>query len=484
MTPKIMLRRGAVWGAALVLVVALAAWALPAAARGPVASFAPLVERVTPAVVNIRTVRTIQEGPFGFGMGGRQHPGMPKGMPDLHEFFRRFFGGPQGPGMPPRKFKRRALGSGVIVDPKGYVLTNNHVVAGADEIVVVLKGGDELKAKVVGRDKKTDLALLKVQADDDLPYLEFGDSDVLRVGDWVVAVGNPFGLEHTVTAGIVSAKGRIIGAGPYDDFIQTDASINPGNSGGPLIDLDGKVVGINTAIVAQGQGIGFAIPINLARQVMVQLKEHGKVVRGWLGVYIQPVTRELARKFDLDKAKGALVADVVAGGPAEKAGLKRGDVIVEFDGREVKDSHSLPRMVAGTKVGKEVEVKVIRKGRPRTFTVTLGRLKEEREAGGSLPTSEKQRLGMTLQKLTPELAQQLKVPVKEGLVVTAVTPGGPADEAGLRRGDVILEVAQQKVSDLNQFKRLLAKVKPGEGLLLLVQRGENTHFVVIKIPKS
>ena len=470
----------------LVLVLGLAGWFPASAAAGDVPdSFADLVEEVSPAVVNIRAVKTVKGAPlFGFFRAPGGGPGKgEKGLPDLHDFFRHFFGGPGGPAMPPQEFKQRALGSGVIVDSDGYVLTNNHVIAGAEEITVKLKNGKEYQAEIVGRDKKTDLALIRIKTDHRLPYLKLGDSDKLKVGDWVLAVGNPFGLENTVTAGIVSAKGRVIGAGPYDDFIQTDASINPGNSGGPLINLDGEVVGINTAIVAQGQGIGFAIPINLAKVVMKQLREKGRVVRGWLGVYIQQVTPELAKKFGLKEPHGALVADVIKDSPAAEAGLKRGDVIVAYDGKKVPDNHALPRMVASTEVGKKVELTVWRKGREKTLTVKIGELKEE-AAAARPKTPAKTRLGMTLQELTPELAKQLGVEGTKGLVITAVEPGGPAAEAGLGRGDVILEAANRPVTSLAQFNRIVAKLKPGDGLLLLIQRREGTLFVVVKAPKK
>jgi len=318
-----------------------------------------------------------------------------------------------------------------------------------------------------------------------LPFLPLGDSDKLRVGDWVLAVGNPFGLEHTVTAGIISAKGRIIGAGPYDNFLQTDASINPGNSGGPLINLQGEVVGINTAIAPQGQGIGFAIPVNTTKTIMSQLRDHGRVVRGWLGVTIQPVTKELAGKFGLTEPIGALVADVAPGGPADKAGIKRGDVIVGYEGKTVKDMHALPRLVAETKVGSQVSLEVVREGKKRPLQVTIGELKAEAAASPNAAAPESEvKLGMGLQELNPELAKQLNMSGKKGLVVTSVEPGGPAAEAGLRRGDVILEAAQKPVGSLAQFKEAAGKLKSGEGLLLLIQRGDSTLFVVIKSPKS
>jgi len=452
-------------------------------------SFADLVKDAAPAVVNIRTVKTIKNGPMsGLFQQRDQQQGSDQGdnPRDLHEFFRRFFGGPGGPGgpgMPPKEFKQRSLGSGVIIDEEGYVLTNNHVIAGADQIMVKLKDGAEYEAEIKGRDKKTDLALIKIKGKKDFPYIKLGDSDKLRVGDWVLAMGNPFGLENTVTAGIVSAKGRIIGAGPYDDFIQTDASINPGNSGGGLIDMDGRLVGINTAIVAQGQGIGFAIPINLAKTVMKQLREKGRVVRGWLGVYIQPVTKELAEKFNLKEDHGALVADVIGGSPAEKAGLKRGDVIMEFNGKAVKDTHDLPRMVATTPVGEKAELALIRGGEKKKISVTIGELKEDQMAAAPSGETGDVDLGMGLQELNPDLAKQLGIAEAKGLVITGVEPNSPAAEAGLNRGDVILEAAQKPVKSVKQFKKIAKDLKPGDGLLLLIQRREGTLFVVIKKPK-
>lgn len=476
---------------AMALVLSLCLAAPMAFAADRPGSFADLAEEVAPAVVNIRTVKTVKGGPMsgGFNFKGQQGPGQEQQPRDLHEFFRRFFGGPGGPGgpgmpgMPPKEFKQRSLGSGVIIDEEGYVLTNNHVIADADQIMVKLKDGAEYEAEIKGRDKKTDLALIKIKGDKDFPFIKLGDSDKLRVGDWVLAVGNPFGLENTVTAGIVSAKGRFIGAGPYDDFIQTDASINPGNSGGGLIDLDGRLVGINTAIVAQGQGIGFAIPINLAKSVMKQLRDKGKVVRGWLGVYIQPVTKELAEKFDLKKDQGALVADVIDGSPAEKAGLKRGDVIVEYNGEAVKDTHDLPRMVAATPVGDKAKLELVRGGEKKTLTVTIGELKEDQMAAASPGETGEVDLGMGLQELTPELAKQLGIPKASGLVITGVEPNSPAAEAGLTRGDVILEAAQKQVKSVKQFKKIAGDLKSGDGLLLLIQRREGTLFVVIKKPK-
>jgi serine protease Do len=310
-----------------------------------------------------------------------------------------------------------------------------------------------------------------------------GDSSKLRVGEWVMAIGNPFGLGHTVTTGIVSAKGRIIGAGPYDDFIQTDASINPGNSGGPLFNMNGEVVGINTAIVASGQGIGFAIPINVAKELLVPLREKGRVVRGWLGVQVQGITPELAKSFGLERERGALVADVMADTPAEKAGLERGDIIVEFNGRKIEEMNDLPRVVASTPPNADVPVKILRKGQEKVMQVKVAELKDKEErvasSGGTLEES----LGLTVQDLTPEIARSLRVNESKGLVVTNVEEGSPADEAGLRRGDVIVEVNQKKVDNLRDYRAALGRVGSADSLLLLVRRGGNVLYVALKMTK-
>ncbi|MGQ3686009.1 MAG: S1C family serine protease [Candidatus Loosdrechtia sp.] len=316
-------------------------------------SFADLAEMVRPAVVNISAITTVVVPGHPF----REYFGRDRGGP-FEEFFRRFFGD-----IPDRELRQRSLGSGFIIDKEGFIITNNHVVERANEIVVKLADGREFKAKVVGRDPKTDIALIKISSLlRSFPALPIGDSDAMRVGDWVLAVGNPFGLEHTVTKGIISATGRVIGAGPYDSFLQTDAPINPGNSGGPLINLKGEAIGINTAIVAAGQGIGFAIPINMAGSIVNQLKERGRVARGWIGVSIQTVTPEIAEYFELKETKGILIGDVVPGGPADKAGIRRGDIIVRFDGKEIKDISDLPRIVAETPVGNMVDVVLLRGG--------------------------------------------------------------------------------------------------------------------------
>jgi serine protease Do len=371
---------------------------LVAAGPVPAAStpdFAALAEQLRPAVVNISTAKTVQ--PRAPVFRGPQHPGR-----DLfEEFFERFFQGMPQPG--PRT--ERSLGTGFIISDDGYILTNDHVVDGADEIKVKLADGRTFSATVKGLDPKLDLALVKIEAGKNLPAVKLGDSDQLRIGEWVMAIGNPFGLEQTVTVGIVSAKGRVIGAGPYDDFIQTDASINPGNSGGPLFNVSGEVVGINTAIVSGGQGIGFAIPVNMAKQIVPQLRDDGKVTRGWLGVVVQPLSEELAQSFGLERPRGALVSEVVKDSPAERAGFKRGDVILRFDGREIDERNDLPRIVAATRVGKSVPVVVFRDGKEREFTVEIGKLAGDEAAVAGAGEAEGQ-LGLKVAPLTAETARR------------------------------------------------------------------------------
>jgi serine protease Do len=318
--------------------------------------------------------------------------------------------------------------------------------------------------------------LIKIEAKNDLPVAPVGDSDKLRVGEWVMAIGNPFGLSETVTAGIVSAKGRVIGAGPYDDFIQTDASINPGNSGGPLFNFWGEVVGINTAIVAAGQGIGFAIPINMAKQVITQLKDQGRVVRGWLGVGIQGVTSELAKSFGLEKAEGALVSQVFEGTPAEKAGLKQGDVILEFDGKKIEEFGDLPRTVASTPVGKTVTIKVFREGTVLSLEATIAEMEEKVEAAKA-PTEKP--LGITVQDMTPEIAKGLGLEGVTGVVVTEVKPQSPGAQAGIRRGDVIQEVNRTSVENVEAFERAVQEASTQESILFLIRRGEGSIFIAV-----
>lgn len=442
-------------------------------------SFVQLAEKEKPAVVNISTTKLIKRR--GLFRQWRSRPPFEEKEPfgeqepwdPFEEFFERFFGGePKG------DIKEKSLGSGFVLDKEGYILTNEHVIERAEEIKVKLANGKEYMAKVVGKDSKTDVALIKIDSKDDLPVVNLGDSDKLRVGEWVLAIGNPFGLEHTVTAGIVSAKGRVIGQGPYDDFIQTDASINPGNSGGPLFNTSAEVVGINSAIYAGGQGIGFAIPINIAKDLLLQLKTTGKVVRGWLGVYIQEVTLELAKSFGLEKNEGALVADVIKDGPAEKAGIERGDVITEFDGKKVHDSRELTRIVAATDVGKGVEVKVVRNGKEKAIPVKIAEYPAEEVAFA--PSKEELDIGATVEELTPSLARRFGINEEEGVVVSDVKPGSPADEAGLREGDMILELNKKRVKNLDDYRQSMRELEKGSPVLMLVKRGDNTIYVAIK----
>ncbi|HWU39845.1 MAG TPA: DegQ family serine endoprotease [Candidatus Acidoferrum sp.] len=445
-------------------------------------SFAPnlfvdLTKRVKPGVVNISTKKVVKGG----GRVLRQF-NPPSRERDLFrdffgdEFFNRFFGD-----APQRDFVQRSLGSGFIIDKDGYIITNNHVIEGASEIHVRLSTEKEYEAEIIGRDSKTDIALIKIKAWSDLPVVELGDSDRVEIGEWVMAIGNPFGLSHTVTVGIVSAKGRVIGSGPYDDFIQTDASINPGNSGGPLFNISGEVVGINTAIVASGQGIGFAIPINEAKEILAQLKKQGKVTRGGIGVYVQKMTPELAKSFGLEKGEGALVADVIPGGSAEVAGIRRGDVITKFDGKEIHEMNELPRLVAAAPVGKDVEVDILREGKPLKLKLKVGELKEEAPAA----TEEKAQieLGMSVQEITPEMARQLRLKEPGGVIVTQVEPGSPAEETGMQRGDVIQEINGQPVRKLSDYQSAIGKVKKDEVVRLLIKRGDRNLYLAFRSNK-
>jgi serine protease Do len=429
-----------------------------------------LFKEVSPAVVNISTTQMVKlnrprmRNPFG-----HQDP--------FDEFFNNFFG------RMPKEQKRRSLGSGFIVSPDGYILTNNHVVEKADEVTVTLLDKEEFKAKVVGNDPKTDIALIKIDAKKKLTYVALGDSDQLDVGEWVVAIGNPFGLGHTVTAGIVSAKGRIIGSGPYDDFIQTDASINPGNSGGPLFNLKGEVVGINTAIVQGGQGIGFATPIQLAKSILDQLKDKGKVTRGWLGVYIQRLTPEAAENLGLSGRRGALVSDVTSGGPAEKAGIRSGDVIVAFNGKEIGDEHDLPQAVASTKPGKTVDVRLLREGKEMTIAVSITEMEGEpgKPAGGHELSKN---FGLTVQDITPEIAQRFDIENMKGVMVTGVADGTPAEDAGFNEGDIIRAILRQNkrnpVTNAAEFAKLVKKFQSDKTMLFLVERGDSRILLTVK----
>jgi serine protease Do len=440
----------------------------PIIPQGVPASFADLAQRASKAVVNIQTSKTVTGAP------------MPRG---LEEFF---FGAPfRGGGGGQREREVPALGSGFVISQDGYIVTNNHVIEEMDSITVAFEDGRELEATVVGRDPKTDIALIRVESDTPLPALALGDSDAVRPGEWVVAIGNPYGLEHTVTAGIVSAKHRIIGQGSYDDFIQTDAAINPGNSGGPLINLAGEVIGINTAINPRANTIGFAVPVNMAKSILPQLRASGHVTRGWLGVVIQQITPELAEHLELEEERGALVSRVMPEGPADDAGIERYDVIVEFDGNVITEMNDLPRAVASTPVDKKVPVVVLRDGKRKKLTAQVAKMDEPQDtqlasAEGSMGGAHT--FGLRVQEITPDLAMRLGMDDEEGVIVTNVAPGSAAAEAGLRREDVILEVDKKAVKDMASLDETLADTD--DGALLLIRRGDATIFVPLRAPQG
>jgi serine protease Do len=429
-------------------------------------SFADLAERVAPAVVSIQTRGTI-----------------PANQPVLPPGFEEFFGGsPWHQRGAPHPRKSSGEGSGFVISQDGYIVTNNHVVADMDEITVHFLDGEELPATIVGRDPKTDIALLKVDPGSKLlPTIALGDSDDARPGDWVVAIGNPFGLAHTVTAGIVSAKNRrdVMNTQSYEDFIQTDAAINPGNSGGPLIDLQGRVIGINTAIRSNANTIGFSVPINQAKQILPQLRADGHVTRGWLGVQIQGVTKEIAKQFDLEEVSGALVSQVLPDTPAAEGGILRGDVIVEFNGEAINEWHDLPIVVANTPVDADAKVIVIRDGKSKNFHVRIGRLDDpEQIASISKQDQGAEAFGFRAQDLTPALVDELGLAEATGVIVTEVAPDGPAAEAGIQRGDVIIELDRKAIKNVADLANRLEDSK--ESVLVLVRRGENTLFVPLK----
>ncbi len=436
--------------------------------------FVELAKKLNPTVVNIRTAKNIkpkqrpqrrQQNPFGNNL--------------FDDFFNRFFD--ETPQQRPRR--EQNLGTGFIISADGYILTNNHVVNGADEVMVKLSDGREVKGELKGFDEKVDLALIKINDKEKLPFAELGDSDALEVGEWVMAIGNPFGLSHTVTAGIVSAKGRVIGSGPYDDYIQTDASINPGNSGGPLFSAQGKVIGINTAIIAGGGGgIGFAIPISLAKTIVNQLRDSGKVTRGYLGVRFQPLTADLARSFGLDSEKGALIATVEKDTPAERDGLKAGDVILEYDGRIINEGNELPRYVAATPIDKKVKLVIFRDGRRQEITLVVGKLKDGTADASSGSNSESERIGITVEELRKETADRLGIRDTKGLVITEVKPGSSAEEAGISSGSIIIEMNGQRPETLSAFKGVTAKLNKGDVVRLLLKRPDNSvHYVAVKV---
>jgi serine protease Do len=433
--------------------------------------FVELAKKLKPSVVNIRTAKNIKPRQ----RIQQRQPNRPKTPFDnfFDDFFNQF-----NNQIPQQSRREQTLGTGFIITPDGYILTNNHVVKGADEVIVKLSDGRELKGEIKGNDEKLDLALIKINEKDKFHAAELGDSDSLEVGEWVMAIGNPFGLSQTVTAGIVSAKGRVIGSGPYDDFIQTDASINPGNSGGPLFNASGKVIGINTAIVAGGQGIGFAIPVNMAKGIISQLRDTGKVIRGYLGVTIQPVTADLAKSFNLEAEKGALISDVVKDSPAEKAGLKSGDIVLEFDGKQIGESSELPRIVAATPVDKKVRITIFRDGKRLELAITVAKLKDGEDNTSASEGNESEKLGIVVQPLNKQLADRLGIKESKALVITEVKPGSAAEDAGISAGSIIVEINSQRPDTLEKFNGVIAKIKKGDVVRLLLKRQDGGMYYV------
>ncbi len=435
-------------------------------------SLKSLADSVRPTVVSISTTKVVSSRDMYKRF-------MPPGGP-FDEFFERFNEGDKG-----EEFKQRGLGSGFIISADGYILTNNHVIAESEEIRVTLSDGSDYEAEIIGRDDKSDIALIKIAAKN-LPYSKLGDSDKLEIGDWVIAMGNPFGFGHTLTQGIVSAKARDIGAGLYDYFIQTDAAINPGNSGGPMVDMRGHVVGINTAIISTGQGIGFAIPINMVTDILSELKQTGQVSRGWLGVAVQPVTPEIARATGLDGKRGAMISRVYAGDPADKAGIKAGDIIIKVQAGEINNPHDLTRMVGSFKPGARIDVTVWRDGKELSLEVRLDERLDEHVA--ELDTLDpgktgevKDRLGLTVGNITEELARQFNIEDTKGVILLDIDADGLAAEAGLRRGDVIRELNRQVVRDIDEYQALLNSMQSDETALLLINRSGSPLYVAVDL---
>jgi len=451
----------------IILTLAFPEWSLNAAERTTAKDwrkgFVEVANKVKPSVVSIRSERTVTGGP-GYGED------FFKGTP-FEDFFKQHGG-------PPVKRKQMGEGSGVIVDAKGYILTNYHVVAGAEKISVHLFDGRELKGTVRGTDSRTDLAVVHVETAD-LPVATLGDSDKIQVGEWAIAVGSPFGLEETVTVGVISAKGRSgLGTGNYEDFIQTDASINPGNSGGPLVSIDGEVVGINAMIIQPGQGIGFAIPINLAKAIMLELIKTGKVVRPWVGIGLQDINPDLMKFFNLKEKAGALISQVYGGSPAEKAGLKVGDVVTELDGTKVTNSQDVVREVLKKQVGQRVSFVVLREGKRTEISLTTAQMPEKVGERGPV-TSAREWFGLRVSNVTPDIAKQLGLTKTEGVVVVGVEPNSVAQSAGLKAGDIILEVNRQKVLNENDYRGVMEKAKPDQGVLFLIDREGSTSFITL-----
>jgi Do/DeqQ family serine protease len=451
----------------MILILVLPAWSLNAAERTTAKDwrkgFVEVAKKVKPSVVAIRSERTVTVGP---GVGEDFFKGTP-----FEDFFKQHGG-------PPAKRKQMGEGSGVIVDAKGYILTNYHVVAEAEKISIHLFDGRELKGTVRGSDSRTDLAVVHVEAAD-LPVATLGDSDKLQVGEWAIAVGSPFGLEETVTVGVISAKGRSgLGTGNYEDFVQTDASINPGNSGGPLVNIDGEVIGINAMIIQPGQGIGFAIPINLAKTIMVELIKTGKVIRPWVGIGLQDITSDLMKFFDLKEKKGALISQVYGGSPAEKAGLKVGDVVIEVGGQKVTNSQDVVREVLKKKVGQSVDFVFLREGKRTEISVITAQMPEKMGERGPVQPA-REWFGLRVSNVTPDLAKQLGLKRTEGVVIVGVEPNSVAQAAGLKAGDIILEVNRQKVFSENEYRSVMGKAKVDQGVLFLIDREGSTFFATL-----
>ena len=456
-----------------------ASHASPAKTQGEInwvpQSFTELAEKYSPAVVNIRSEKNGKKHRLEADPHFRGGP-LDKNDP-FRDFFEKFFGG-----RPNQGFKQRSLGSGFIIDQSGFIVTNNHVVEGADKIKVILKDEREFDAEIKGLDPNTDLALIKIKSDGNLPTIQFGDSDDVKVGEWVMAIGNPFGLEHTVTVGIISAKGRVIGSGPYDDFLQTDASINPGNSGGPLIDMEGKVVGINTAIVAGGQGIGFAIPVNMAEGIIQQLQTKGEVTRGWLGIGIQDLTKELKTYYGVKGDAGVLVTKVFPGDPAEKAGIHAKDIILEVNGKKIDSSRELSRTIAESAVGLKTKLLILRNGAEKEFTIGLGKRPDHMTAVNSPEIQKQNPLGISVSNLTPEIISQFRFQDEKGVMVVGVAPDSKGEEAGVLPGDLIKEINHHEVENVDQYLKELGKFKEGENISLYILRS-NKGFIAITLTK-
>jgi len=494
--PNRTLRAAVIAISAVLATPVLPTLAPPAFARGAPDSFADLAERLLPAVVNISSSQLVT----AHGGQGPDFPVFPPGSP-FEQFFKDFMernrphgGGDQQP-TPPRR--AQSLGSGFIIDPSGIVVTNNHVIDGADEITVILHDNTSLKATLIGRDERSDIAVLQVHADHPLPSINFGDSDKERVGDWVLAIGNPFGLGGSVTAGIVSARGRNIEQGPYDNFIQTDAPINKGNSGGPLFNMDGDVIGINTAIYSPSGGsigIGFAIPANMAKTVVDQLRKFGHARRGWLGVRIQQVTPDIAESLGLKDPSGAMVAGVNNDGPADKAKVQNGDIILKFNGQDVKEMRNLPRIVAETDIGKEVPIVVWRQGKEVTLSATVGEMPDDDQTkvASAAPSGkpeppkpmELSGLGLKLSPITPDNRDKYQLGQdQKGVVITDVVPGTPAADKGLKAGDVIIEVQQEEVNSPAEVQDRVERVRKSsrKSVLMLVQTSDGLHWVPLSL---